>query len=139
MRNYIIHVAIFILFSFTVCTTKSPYESESMSFPTEIESNHGFSSAIPMAWLHISNATGFDIDFSHKHISVEHIGDDAYKVTGRCFYDNSEHLYEIRVHFKGGERQSMKDWDYSTISISDLGHTETQYQGTGTWDADYTK
>ncbi|MBO5632684.1 MAG: hypothetical protein J5965_26830 [Aeriscardovia sp.] len=122
---------------FVGCSTKSPYEKESSTFPTEIESDADLSSAIPMAWLMIGITTDIGMDFSYKHISAERIGNDAYKIAGRCFYSDSEHLYQIRIHFKGDERFNLKDWEYSVIDISNLDRTETEYHSIGSWDGDY--
>ena len=127
----------FAVFIFAGCGKKSPYEGESLNFPTEIEDDSDLSSAIPMAWLIITNAIGEDVDFSYRHVTASHLSDYAYKVAGRCFYDDSEHLYEIRIHFKGGERTSLKDWEYSTLSVSNTERTETEHHSTGTWDGDY--
>lgn len=90
-----------------------------------------------MAWLMVSNTTGFDIDYSHKYVTAEQIGDSAFRIAGRCFYDDSEHLYQIRIHFKGDERFSLKEWEYSVIDISNLGRTETEYHSIGSWNGDY--
>lgn len=98
---------------------------------TEVESR-----AITMARqiVKVNLHTSSDVDFSNEEIFI--MGDNAYNVLGHYTVDGVEHKFDLRLHYKGGEWESISNWEWSRLQLMRVGATDLDEDLHGTWTTD---